>query len=371
MPRDEPYLERPCPYLERPSPQKASGCAPEHMPQWSSCCLRRCRAAPSWAPLHWSNGSRRWRRRRRWRPRPRGSRADRPRAPRWAPRRKRRTRRPTRRQRPMSCLKRKHPSTATRPEGARSPFGTSPGLPFRASLRPPGTARPRPMVGLNCELASGHLMRGAIRQAISGHQEAIQRPSRGHPEVIQRSSRRHQEVIKRPSRGHQEAIKRSSRSHQEVIKRPSRSHQEAIKRPSRGHQGTIKRPSRRGNQRQSGALTFRRRLGMDGRCLRQRRRRVDLHTHHHLTKVGAFGHDAPSRSVSWVAHLMRDAIKMPSECHQHAISMPSACHKHAITTPHRVRLVGLRTKRCCCAPFSSAGSPLAFAGLSATLSPLN
>ena len=189
---------------------------------------------------------------------------------------------------------------------------------------------------------------------------AIKRPSRGHPEVIQRSSRRHQEVIKRPSRGHQEAIKRSSRGHQEVIKRPSRGHQEAIKRSSRGHQGTIKRPSRRGNQRQSGALTFRRRLGMDGRCLRQRRRRVDLHTHHHLAKVGAFGNDAPSRSVGWIAHLMRDAIKMQSECNQ-----------HAITTPHRVRLVGLRTKRCCCAPFSSAGSPLAFAGLSATLSPLN
>ena len=41
------------------------------------------------------------------------------------------------------------------------------------------------------------------------------------------------------------------------------------------------------------------------------------------------------------------------------------------TMPHRVRLVGLRTKRCCCAPLSSAGSPLAFAGLSATLSPFN
>ena len=31
-------------------------------------------------------------------------------------------------------------------------------------------------------------------------------------------------------------------------------------------------------------------------------------------------------------HLMREAISMPSACHQHAISMQSACNQHAIDT---------------------------------------
>jgi hypothetical protein len=71
-------------------------------------------------------------------------------------------------------------------------------------------------------------------------------------------------------------------------------HQEAIKKRQSDAIRCNPMPSDaiRYNQMHSEALTFPRRLWMDGRRLRQRRRRVDLHPHHHLAKVGPFGHDA-------------------------------------------------------------------------------
>jgi len=73
-------------------------------------------------------------------------------------------------------------------------------------------------------------------------------------------------------------------------------HQEAIKKRQSDAIRCNPMPSDaiRCNPMHSEALTFPRRLWMDGRRLRQRRRRVDLHTHHHLAKVGTFGHDAPT-----------------------------------------------------------------------------
>ena len=145
----------------------------------------------------------------------------------------------------------------------------------------------------------GHLMRGAIRWQSGGTQRGW------------------------PSRGHQEEAVRCNQMQSDAI-RCDQMQSDAL----------------RCNPMHSDALTFPRRLWMDGRRLRQRRRRVDLHTHHHLAKVGPFGHDAPTSQSEAIRgnQMQLDAIR------------GNQMHSPSDTMPHRVRLVGLRTKRCCCAP---------------------
>ena len=138
----------------------------------------------------------------------------------------------------------------------------------------------------------GHLMRGAIRWQSGGNQVALS--VAGHQEAIKK---RQSDAI-RCNPMQSDAI-RCNQMHSDAIRCTQRHSPFHV---GSGWMGEIQSDALRYNPMHSEALTFPRRLWMDGRRLRQRRRRVDLHTHHHLAKIGAFGHYAPSRSVGWVAH---------------------------------------------------------------------